>query len=116
MKRLLLIPLLLCLGCQAAVIFSADAYSATDESIAVARTNLKQTFMQGEVAFSYEVMTSIGIPIVADRVQAGHMIFIDKDAGVEITGPVGTPVPASVLTLFPRPGELEQYGIVILEE
>lgn len=116
MKRLLLIPLLLCLGCQSAVIFSAEALSVSNEPIAVARTNLKQTFIQGEAAFRYEAMTSAGIPIIADQVEAGKLLYHDSEADVTVVGPIGTPVPASVLALFPRVGELERYGIVVLEE
>ncbi len=111
----LLLALLLMSACKSAapVIMSAEMLGASADPTAVARTNLRQTFIQGEVAFKGEIMTTDGIPVLQQEVGAGSMLYVDRDLDVTIKGPVGTPVPASVLVLFPRPGEVERFDIVV---
>lgn len=119
MKQLLTLALTLALAasCQsvAPVIVSAQV-SGAGAPVAVARTNLRQTFIMGSANFTGEIMTADGIPIFVHNVSEGTQLYIDRDEGVRIEGPIGTPLPAAAKVLFPRPGEAAALGVAFEDE
>lgn len=106
------LTLIACVSCQfaAPVIFSAQV-DGPPSPVALVRTNLRQTYIQGGADFAAEAMTTDGIPIFVHQVSAGIQLYIDKDADVRLESPIGTPLPSSARALFPRPGEADALGI-----
>lgn len=117
MNRLLALILFACVSCQfaAPVIFSAQV-DGPPSPVALVRTNLRQTYIQGGADFAAEVMTTDGVPIFVHQVSAGFQLYIDKDADVRLESPVGTPLPAGARVLFPRPGEADALGVTFEAE
>lgn len=95
----------------APVMFSIAATTNTVGSpAAFARTNLRQTLVLGTVNINAEVLTTQGFPIYAHHVKADEMLFIDRDADLNITYKVGQPVHPNAKVLFPL-GDNELFGV-----
>lgn len=112
MNRLFALILFACVSCQSAapVIFSAQV-NGPPSPVALVRTNLRQTYIQGGADFAAEVMTTDGMPIFVHQVSAGIQLYIDKDADLRVESPIGTPLPSSAQVLFPRLGEAAALGV-----